>query len=151
MADTTAASEFRVTGRVANSRSFTLDDLVAMPAVTETLTFQSRESMRTATFTGVLLRDLVKAAGNLVNDGHGRLDRLEKYIVARGLSGFQVVISWGEVDPNCANKGIFVAYQMDGQPLAPSEGMARLVVPGDAHGARYVTQLVELQVCGIES
>jgi DMSO/TMAO reductase YedYZ molybdopterin-dependent catalytic subunit len=151
MADTTTASEIRVSGRVSNPRNFTENDLKALPAVTETLTFQSRESMRTATFTGVPLREVIKAAGNLINDGHGRLDRLEKYIVARGASGFAVVISWGEIDPICANTGILVAYEMDGQPLGPSEGMARLVVPGDAHGARFVSQLAELQVCGIDS
>jgi hypothetical protein len=121
-----------------------------MPSVTETVTFVSQPAPRTATFTGVLLRDLIRAAGNLTNDGHGRLDRLRKYVVARSLSGFAVVISWAEVDPNCGNAGIFVAYQTEGERLGPDEGMARLIVPGDAHGARYVTQLVELEVRAVD-
>jgi DMSO/TMAO reductase YedYZ molybdopterin-dependent catalytic subunit len=141
----------QVTGRVASPRSFTREELVALPSVTQTVTFVSRPDPRTTTFTGVRLLDLVKAAGGLKLEGTHRLERLGLYLLARDRSGFGVTISWGEIDPICANRELFVAYQCEGEPLSPSEGMARLVVPGDAHGARFISQLAELRVCAAES
>jgi hypothetical protein len=76
-----------------------------------------------------------------------RLDRLRTYVVARSATGYEVVFSWGEVDALFGDGEFLVAHMSDDTQLAPSEGVARLVVPNDHHGGRYVGQLIELEVC----
>jgi hypothetical protein len=78
-----------------------------------------------------------------------RLDRLRTCVVARSASGYEVVFSWGEIDALFGDGEFLVAHLSDDTQLPPSEGVARLVVPNDHHGGRYVGHLVELEVCGI--
>ena len=47
-------------------------------------------------------------------------------------------MAFGEIDPGVENKQVLMAYAENGQPLGDS-GFARLVVPGDTHGGRYVS------------
>src|SRR5262249_49817990 len=75
-------------------------------------------------------------------------DSLRKYLVATGSDGYQTVISLGEIDPKFGNQSDLIAYaDADGQlGQFGSDGFARLVVPGDKAGGRYLSNLVSLQV-----
>jgi len=137
------AGGIRVHGLVAEPRQFSKDDLQALPQLTRTATFVSKGGERTVTYTGPALLDLIKAAGGVIE--HKRLDRLRAWVVARSASGYEVVFSWGEIDALFGDGEFIVAHQSDDEP---SEGTARLVVPRDHHGGRYVGQLVEIEVCG---
>jgi len=66
---------------------------------------------------------------------------LRWYAVVTGTDGYQAVIAWGEIAPGFENKSVLVAYAQDGQPLSQADGMARLVVPGDQRGGRYVNNV----------
>jgi hypothetical protein len=66
---------------------------------------------------------------------------LRWYAVVTGTDGYQAVIAWGEIDPGFEGKPVLLAYEQDGQLLGPSDGMARLVVPGDQRGGRYVSNV----------
>jgi DMSO/TMAO reductase YedYZ molybdopterin-dependent catalytic subunit len=123
----TETGAVRVYGLVAQPRTFTLDDLAALPQVTRTVTFITRSAERTVTYTGPLLRDMILAAGGVVEEQ--RLDRLHAYLLARSASGYEVVFSWGEIDPNFGDGQFMIAYLAEGKPLDPTEGAVRLVVP----------------------
>jgi hypothetical protein len=130
-----------VHGSVSEPRQFTKADLAALPQVTCTATFVSRGGVRTVTYTGPTLLDVIKAAGGVVEQK--RLDRLRACVIARSASGYEVVFSWGEIDALFGDGEFIIAHESDDEP---SEGAARLVVPRDHHGGRYVGQLVDLEV-----
>jgi hypothetical protein len=91
---------------------------------------------------------------NLLTDAGGvtvtsaKNDILDKYVVATGDDGYQAVFSLGEIDPKFGNQPVMVAYADTGGQLGPdgSDGLARMVVPGDLAGGRYVSDLVSLDV-----
>jgi hypothetical protein len=72
---------------------------------------------------------------------------LGQYVVDTGSDGYQAVFSMGEIDPAFGNQPDLVAYaDTDGQLGAGGpDGFARMVVPGDAAGRRYVSNIVSLQ------
>lgn len=59
--------------------------------------------------------------------------------------GYRIAFSIGEIAPDFGNRAILIATERDGKPLAPDEGL-RLVVPGDARGARSVKGVVSIEV-----
>ena len=69
--------------------------------------------------------------------------------MATGSDGYEAIFSLGELDPMFGGTGApdLIAYEVDGGPLGP-DGFARVVVPGDNFGGRYVSNLVSLEVIG---
>lgn len=130
-----------VGGQVYNPLVLTMDNLRAYPSQTAEVTYLSSEDTVNASFTGVLLWEILSNAQVNFNADIGN-DKLGFYIVATGSNGFQVVIAWGEIDPEFGNQPILVAYEKDGTAL----DTAQLVVPGDSRGGRYVSGLVSLEV-----
>jgi molybdate transport system substrate-binding protein len=131
-----------VDGQVLNPLSLTVDEIKAnYTAQTIDVTYKSGEDTVKASFTGVKLWDILgDAQPNFNTDVKN--DKLGMSIVASGSDGYQTVIAWGEIDPDFGNQNILVAYEQDGKAL---DGL-RLVVPGDAHGGRYVSGLVNLSL-----
>jgi hypothetical protein len=98
------------------------------------------------TFTGPPLLDVIQAAGGPVLDTSRNNDRLRKLIVAVGADGYAVVLGWGKIDPDYGAAPVFVAFDRDGEPLGDGEAMARVVVPGDKRGGRYVNRLTRVEI-----
>src|SRR5262249_7399211 len=75
-------------------------------------------------------------------------DILSKFVVATGDDGYTAVFSMGEIDPKFGNQPVMVAYADIGGQLGPkgTDGLARMVVPGDQAGGRYVSDLVDIKV-----
>jgi len=139
-------SSFTLSGQVTNPTSYTLADLEAYPATTETVTYVAGGSPVTATFTGVLLYSLLTTNGqSLITNPAVKNDVLREYVVATGSDGYKAVISLGEILPNFGGELDMIAYLQDGNPIT-ADGFARLVVPGDKFGGRYVSNLVSLEV-----
>jgi hypothetical protein len=65
-------------------------------------------------------------------------------VTATGSDDYQALVAWAEFDPEFEAKTLLVALTEDGQPA--TDGRARLVVPGDIKGGRYVSSLVRLHV-----
>jgi DMSO/TMAO reductase YedYZ molybdopterin-dependent catalytic subunit len=140
------SSSFTLSGAVGNPRTYTFADLSALPATTETVTYFAAGSPVTATFTGVSLWALLTMNGqSLITNPGVKNDILREYVVATGTDGYTAVISLGEIHPNFGGQLDLVAYLQDGQPIA-ADGFARIVVPGDKFGGRYVSNLASLQV-----
>lgn len=135
-----------ITGQVLKPTTLTVADLKAnYTAQTQKVTFLSGENSTTATFTGVLLRDILDGAQINFN-ADVKNDKLSLFVVATGSDGYQAVVAWGEFDPDFGNQPILVAYEQDGAAIADKQGALRLVVPGDKRGSRYVSGLISLVV-----
>lgn len=121
--------------------------LQALPAVQLTATYTAAGSPVTDTYTGVSLWSLLNDAG-LITDPTIKNDVLRQYVEAVGSDGYAAIFSLGEIDPAFGGAQDLVAYaDTDGQLGSDGpEGFARMVVPGDAAGGRYVSNLVELEV-----
>ncbi len=134
-----------VSGQVLNPLKLTADDLRNNYAPQKAdVTYLSGTQTVKASFTGVYLRDILDAAEVNFNPDV-KNDTLSLYIVATGSDGYQAVIAYGDIDPNFGNQPVLVAYEQDGNPLTDTVPI-RLVVPGDSHGGRYVSNLVSLDV-----
>ncbi len=132
-----------VEGQVLNPLTLSAEDLKANYASqTVEVTYLSGDETIQATYTGVLLWDILGSAQVNLN-ADVKNDKVSLYIVATGSAGDQAVVSWGEVDPDYSHQPVLVAYDKDGQPNP--DGL-QLVVPGDGRASRYVKGLVDLSV-----
>lgn len=139
------ARGFDLKGVIKHPAHLTLADLQRYPALTVHVTFLAGSSPTRAAYTGVLLWTLLNAAG-VQTDPRRKNDLLGKYVVVTGSDGYQAVIAVAEVLPDYGHQPILVAYQRDGARLGAGEGMARLVVPGDKRGGRYVDNIIRIDV-----
>jgi DMSO/TMAO reductase YedYZ molybdopterin-dependent catalytic subunit len=138
--------QLALSGAVHTPGVYDLSRLHALPATTEAVTYLAGGSPVTATFTGVSLWTLLADAG-IVTDPAVKNDILNFYVLATGSDGYEAIFSLGEIDPMFGGVGApdLIAYAVDGGPLGP-DGFARVVVPGDVRGGRYVSNLVSLEV-----
>jgi molybdate transport system substrate-binding protein len=136
--------KLHVEGQIFNPLALTVDDLRDnYTAKTMDVTYKSGDDTVSTTYTGALLWDILNNAQANFN-ADVKNDKLSMFIVATGSDGYQAVIAWGEIDPDFGNQPILIAYDENGAPIA--EGAVRLIVPGDAHGGRYVSSLVNLSL-----
>ena len=138
-------SPVSVSGDVAAPGFYNLPDLT--PATTETVTYSAGGGPVSDTYTGITLRSLLDAAGG-VDVTDAKNDILSKFVVATGADGYKAAFSLGEIDPKFGDQPVLVAATDTAGQLGPngSEGLARMVVPGDRADGRYVSDLVDLHV-----
>jgi hypothetical protein len=90
-------------------------------------------------YTGVPLWNLLTPTVSSVLSG---------YVIASGTDGYEVLYSLAELDPNFGAPLDLVPYA-DTQGAFPSDGFARIVIPGDNHQGRYVSNLDSIQVAAV--
>lgn len=141
------APAFLLTGAVENPRTYRLGDLQGLTSSKATVSyFSGRDGLVTKTFIGVPLLDLLDAAV-IVNDPAQKNDALRKYLVVTASDCYQVSVALAELLPTFGGEQIMVAFaDGDGQPLNGDEGMARLIVPGDKAGGRFVSNITRIAV-----
>jgi len=137
----TQSAAVAVTGDVRKPRSFTIDELRALPSETKSVTFESDSGSQSHIYVGATLDDVVSVADPIV-DVSAKNPTLSMAIRATGMDGYTVAVAWPEISPGFTATPVLVAYTEDDQPL----DRPRLVVPGDLKGGRYVSDLVELRV-----
>ena len=71
---------------------------------------------------------------------------LAAVVRATGADGYQVIFTLPELDAAFGNLEVLVADQQDGKPIDPADGPVRLVVPSDKRAARWVRNLVKLEI-----
>lgn len=145
IASPVASGSVEITGLVEHPGAVTVALLQTMPTQTVDVTYQAGNGEEHHTYTGVRLATVIDKLG-LVQDTTHKNGDLQKYLVVSASDGYQVVISWGEIDPKFGNQPILLAWQEDGKPLTGDRGPVRLVVPGDVHGGRYVTGVTKIEV-----
>jgi hypothetical protein len=138
-------SPVAVSGGIADPGIYNLPSV--MPATTEAATYSAAGTPVSDTYTGVSLWNLLNDAGG-VSVTAAKNDILSKYVVATGADGYKAVFSLGEIDPEFGGQPVLAAYADTAGQLGPqgSDGLARMVVPRDQAGGRYVSDLVDLQV-----
>jgi hypothetical protein len=134
-----ASSFFRVTGRVAHPRVYRLADLKALAAHTVNVSFQGPGGIQSHSFTGALLGDIESAAAPRF-DTERKNDFLRWTARVHATDNYEVVVAFGEFDPGFEGKQVLVAYADNGVLLTDT-GFARLVVPSDSKGGRYVSNV----------
>jgi hypothetical protein len=138
-------SPILLAGDAADPGFYNLPNLA--PVTHETAHYKAAGVPVTDIYTGVKLWDLLQNAGGATVT-NAKNDILSKYVVATGDDGYTAVFSMGEIDPKFGNQPVMVAYADTGGQLGPkgTDGLARMVVPGDIAGGRYVSDLVDLKV-----
>jgi Sulfite oxidase and related enzymes len=141
------APRITISGDVTSERVYTLADLQAMASSLANVAYYSgRSGMQSYSFIGVPLLDLLQASG-IVTDPVQKNDILRKYLVISASDCYQAVIAVADLLPTFGGQQVIVAYaDGTGTPLPADEGMARLVVPGDKSGGRYVSNVVRIVV-----
>jgi hypothetical protein len=91
--------------------------------------------------TGVLLLDLLQRAKPKF-DLKKKRDALRYAVLVHGTDGYATAISWGEMDPDFADKPILVTVEENGKRLE----RPGLIVPGDKHGGRHVYDMDKITV-----
>jgi Oxidoreductase molybdopterin binding domain len=141
------ANSFRLAGQVQNAGRFRLEDLQALPSTHLTVSYFSGSSgLVTKTYVGIPLIDLLNAVGIVTNPSQ-KNDILRKYVQVKATDCYEVIVAVAELLSNFGHQQVLVAFETgDGQPLDATEGMARLVEPGDKAGGRFVSNVTHILV-----
>ncbi len=118
-------------------------ELKAMPRTT--ITVHNEHSKADETYTGVRVADLLAKMGAPLGK-ELRGIALSSYLVAIGSDGYVAVLALAEADPSFHSGEVIVADTMNGQPLDPKSGPFKLVVTEDKRPARWVRNLVYIQL-----
>lgn len=132
-----------ISGDVPHPRTFQEQEWKGLKHISISAT--NEHEKKTAAYSGVLLRDLLRDAG--VPSGETlRGKALSTVVVIIARDGYQVVFSIAELDEGIGNTQVLVADSEDGKPLAQTAGPLRLVVPGDKRPARWVRMVKTIKV-----
>ena len=126
------------------SAEWTPATLAALPH--KTITVFNEHAKINQTYTGVPLIDLLTRLG-VPDKPHGKDLRL--YLVAEGSDGYKAVYSVAEVNPDVHDATVIVADALEGKPLA-DDGPLKLVAIGEKRPARWVRNLLAVQVLAVE-
>ncbi|MEH2393351.1 MAG: hypothetical protein V7K21_17410 [Nostoc sp.] len=155
------SQSFRLGGELKNPTTYNLQSLRNLrdalkkqnpPVVTEiTVSFQTGSGPRTETYYGVPLWELInnpKAGGGLKPGNYGLNPKnsfLRQYVLVEATDCYGAVVAIGEIQPSFEGKKVLIAFEKkgsDGKVVSLiDEGFARLVVPGDKAGGRYVSNV----------
>ena len=140
------STQFTLNGSVVTPGTYDLAALSALPPTTQTVTYTAGGGPVTDTYTGTNLWTLVNSAGGFTPAPGVKNSTLRNYVVAVGSDGYKTVFAGGEINPKFGDRPYMAAYADTGGQLGPggTDGFARMVVPGDKAGGRYVSNLVTL-------
>jgi DMSO/TMAO reductase YedYZ molybdopterin-dependent catalytic subunit len=140
-----------ITGLVTSPGAVSLADLQAMPGRrTVEVSYTSGGAPELQTFTGVPLVDVLDAFGLPADDAEHE-SRLRLYIVLTARDGYQVVVTYSEIDPYLGNEPMLLAWEQGGQPIEADHGPVQLVVPGDLWVSRYIWDISSIEVRSIDA
>src|SRR5262245_39785089 len=128
---------FRIGGDIERPQQWTLDDLATLPR--REVRARDRDGTE-ATFAGVALVDLLRAAGVPLGT-ELRGSHMVLYLLVEAADDYRVVFALPELDPAFTERVILLADHRDGQTLAAAEGPLRLVIPDEKRHARWVRQV----------
>ena len=141
---------FRLGGRVQYPKNFDLDALSQEPLTTVHDFFLTGQGTDSGTFTGVLLWDLLQEA-QVITDPAQRNDLFRKAVLITGSDCYETVYAMGELAPELGGTHqVIVAFKRDDQFLGDTEGMARIINPGDKAEARRVLNIVRIRVLDVQ-
>lgn len=136
------AQTVTISGEVTKPLTLQSADLKALPHIEMTVADRDGKEHR---YAGVPLITLLSQAGTSTGAAlKGK--NLTKYVVVKATDGYEVVFALAELDPAFATRTILLADSVDGAPLADGVGPYRVVVPGEKKPARWIRQVMALEV-----
>lgn len=117
--------------------------LRALEPQTREVAFLTSKGEETGRYTGARLWDILAGSGLIDPAAHGAL--LRTLVIVTAGDGYTLILSAGELAPDLGNKPVLLAYARDGAPLDAGRS-PRLIVPGDARGARNVRDVARIEV-----
>jgi hypothetical protein len=123
--------------------SVVLDALKDLPRVEVTA---SEHEAKPVKYSGVSLQSLMARRFYAPEGDRLRGPWLAAVVRATGADGYQVVFTLAELDAAFGGLQVLVADTADGVPLSADDGPVRLVVPSDKRAARWLRQLVKLEI-----
>jgi hypothetical protein len=75
-----------------------------------------------------------------------RAPELAKYVVVIGADAYRVLFALADFAEDFSDRVLLLADKKDGSPLPANATPYQLIAPGDKRPARWVRQVVELQV-----
>ena len=137
-----ANATLRVTGKVERPLVLSEVDLQALPrkhlAVTD-------EKGAPVTYDGVPVVELLRRTGVPLGK-QLRGPQMKLYIIVSATDGYRVVFALPEFDPDFTDRVIILADRRDGHVLVPPEGPFRLIVAGEKRHARWVREVIALDI-----
>lgn len=132
-----------ITGQLLPAGRMTREEIARLPVVEQDVRYQTSKGEEAGRYKGPLLWSVLEARGITELSGHN--PQLRHSLAVEGRDGYRIVISVGEVDPDFGNAPIQLGIERDGEEIVETEGY-RLVVPGDKRGARYVRDVVKIEI-----
>jgi len=126
-----------------HSIDITLDSLARLPRIEVTA---KTHDAKPARWSGVSLQSLLDSRFYAPMGERLRGPHLATVVRCTGADGYQVVFTLAELDKAFGNLQVVVADQQDGQPIGVKDGPVRLVVPSDERAARWLRNLVRIDI-----
>lgn len=140
---TSANATLDLSGPDGHHISLLADALQSLPR--QTVQVRNAHTGATETYQGVELAQLLtRIDAPLGAKLHGKM--LTMYVVAEGADKYRVLYSLAEVDPAFHSGTVIVADQENGQPIDAKDGPFKLVNTEDKRPARWVRNLVSIQL-----
>ena len=95
-------------------------------------------------YTGVRLSQLLDKAKVAQAGNDNKKENC--YVVFKGTDGYQVIASWTELTQTIGGRQILIAIDKNSEPLPPSEGKFRLILPADKYVGRSVKCLERIEI-----
>lgn len=100
---------------------------------------------RKTTFEGVAMHDVLSKAGIKLGEAlKGKA--LAQVVLATAKDGYQVAYAIAEVDAAFTDQVVLIADTRDQRPLIADSGPLQIVVPLDKRAARWMRQVIKLEV-----
>jgi DMSO/TMAO reductase YedYZ molybdopterin-dependent catalytic subunit len=133
-------------GDVPNPRRIDTSELKKLPRL-ETRTTDPHDPGKEIIYSGTPLVEVLKAGGLRLDSDTARIrETVAITVLVEATDGYRAVFALAELDPELTDRVILLADTKDGQPLSPSEGAFRVIVPGEKRPARWVRQVRALTV-----
>jgi hypothetical protein len=96
-------------------------------------------------FDGVLLADVLGKV-DLPTGEKFHKTAVSYYLTVEGRDGYRAVYAWAELDPTFLDKPVYLVTKRDGKLLSDKDGPFQVVAPGEKRGARWVRQVMSLEI-----
>jgi len=136
------AASISVEGLVAKPRTWTAEELAALPQETVSGAWSDVNDGAPFTARGPKLQAVLAASEPNVD----RETASRTVVVITGRDGYESVFAWGEIAADLSDVPVILALEMDGKPLEADRGPAQAVNPNDSSQLRAVFEIATVEV-----
>ena len=142
LAGSASAQTVTIIGLDGQSKTLSVADLASMMRAKADL---KKENGTVLHYEGVPLATILQSSGAPI--GHGlRGPDMADIVVIAAKDGYRVALALSDVDPGFGGCQIILADKVEGAALPAADGPFRLVVEGDARGARSARMVTAIKL-----